>query len=830
LLALVLIIVLIAPVIISNSTKNRVRDIQDETEAIRHSLDKLLQKLNEMELRNKAPIEKQSLEAEKPVESRYSISDANLANIIISESKEEVTKEETDEPLNAESIINKEHTEEELWKDEQPEEESILEEAFVMNSKPQIIDENKAAAPKSDIERFIGEKLLSLVGIGVFVLGIFFLVKWAIDQHLINDAGKVSIGILSGILLIGTAHRIRNSVRAFSSILVGGGLAVFYFTVYIAFQDYHLLSQTLAFIIMVIVTLFAVMLSIVYDKKELAIIAIVGGFCTPFFVSTGEGNYKVLFSYLLILNIGMFILANFKRWSLVNIISYAFTILIFGGWMFSKFDPKVHASGSLVFATLFYITFFAMNLIYNIRNQQQFKPIEISMLLSNTFLYYGIGMYCLYFIQNGNFQGVFTISVAAINFLVAFFLYKKEQIDRNLVYLLIGLVLTFVSLAGPIQLEGNYITLFWAMEMVLLLWLGQKSGIRIIREATMLVTLLTLISLFMDWNNIYNNGGDISILFNQAFITGFFTIAVFTLKRHLLKNEQKDFWILNLSTYRQIIQIILILLIYLVPLLELIKQFETHFTSQYLNEGSSNQVYISTGSITQNFIVLYHYIFLIIGLLIAVKRNKNIASKFFAILGGILVLLYISFNSYSIELRNNYLEFGLYKNFFYGHFITPVLALLLLCMIGKYVLTQVKLRSKWSVYFAWFATITTVIILSCEVLHIWVITQYQPGFTEYSIATKGIKICLPILWGIMSFAIMANGMSQKLKSLRIISLSLFTLTLLKLFIYDMADATQGGKIAAFISLGILLLIVSFMYQKLKGMIIDEPSETKKEQL
>jgi uncharacterized membrane protein len=264
--------------------------------------------------------------------------------------------------------------------------------------------------------------------------------------------------------------------------------------------------------------------------------------------------------------------------------------------------------------------------------------------------------------------------------------------------------------------------------------------------------------------------------------------------------------------------------------LELIKQFETHFTSQYLNEGSSNQVYISTGSITQNFIVLYHYIFLIIGLLIAVKRNKNIASKFFAILGGILVLLYISFNSYSIELRNNYLEFGLYKNFFYGHFITPVLALLLLCMIGKYVLTQVKLRSKWSVYFAWFATITTVIILSCEVLHIWVITQYQPGFTEYSIATKGIKICLPILWGIMSFAIMANGMSQKLKSLRIISLSLFTLTLLKLFIYDMADATQGGKIAAFISLGILLLIVSFMYQKLKGMIIDEPSETKKEQL
>lgn len=805
---------IVLPIIMTVSTNNKIKDIKEEIILLRKTLSTISHKLNP------STIDKQG-EADEIKETEVVISESAYS---ISSLKEEIhTETEREENISIGDVLETDDSAIYMKDENGVKPTTIREEKEDFSIEPVI------SKPKSDIERFIGEKLLSLVGIGVFVLGIFFLVKWAIDQKLINDAGKVSIGLISGILLIGVAHKIRNSVRAFSSILVGGGLAVFYFTVYIAFQDYHLLNQTPAFIIMVIVTLFAVILSIAYDKKELAIIAIIGGFCTPFFVSTGEGNYKVLFSYLLILNIGMFILASFKRWNLVNIISYAFTILIFGGWMITKFKPEVgQLIGALIFATLFYVTFFAMNLVYNIRNQQKFKPIEISMLLSNTFLYYAVGMYCLNFIQKGEFQGIFTIGVAATNFAVAFFLYKKEQVDKNLVYLLIGLVLTFVSLAGPIQLEGNYITLFWAMEMVLLLWLGQKSGIRIIREATMLVTLLTLISLSMDWNNIYDDGGKISILFNRAFITGFFTIAVFTLKRHLLKNEQKDFWILNLSTYRQIIQIILILLIYLVPLLELIKQFETHFTSLYLNQGSINEVFISTGSITQNFIVLYHYLFILIGLLIAVKRNKNIVSKFFAILGGTLVLTYFSFNFYSIDLRDNYLEFGLYKNFFYSHFITPVLALLLLYMIGKFVLTQVKLRSKWSVYYAWFATITTVIILSCEVLHIWVITQYQPGFTEQSIATKGIKICLPILWGIMSFVIMARGMSQKLKTLRIISLSLFTITLLKLFIYDIANATQGGKIAAFISLGLLLLIVSFMYQKLKGMLIDETINTDEE--
>jgi uncharacterized membrane protein len=50
---------------------------------------------------------------------------------------------------------------------------------------------------------------------------------------------------------------------------------------------------------------------------------------------------------------------------------------------------------------------------------------------------------------------------------------------------------------------------------------------------------------------------------------------------------------------------------------------------------------------------------------------------------------------------------------------------------------------------------------------------------------------------------------------------LFTLVLIKLFVFDIRGVSEGGKIAAFISLGVLLLVVSFMYQKLKKIIIDD---------
>ncbi|MES1159235.1 MAG: DUF2339 domain-containing protein, partial [Bacteroidota bacterium] len=156
-----------------------------------------------------------------------------------------------------------------------------------------------------DLEKFIGENLVSKIGIAVLVLAIGFFVKYAIDNDWIGPIGRVGIGLLCGAILVGLAHLLRNNYKAFSSVLVGGGLAVFYFTIALAFHEYHLFGQALSFIIMLVITVFAVALSLLYDRQELAIIALAGGFITPFLVSNGSGNYKILFSYLLILNTGL---------------------------------------------------------------------------------------------------------------------------------------------------------------------------------------------------------------------------------------------------------------------------------------------------------------------------------------------------------------------------------------------------------------------------------------------------------------------------------------------------------------------------------------------
>ena len=88
------------------------------------------------------------------------------------------------------------------------------------------------------------------------------------------------------------------------------------------------------------------------------------------------------------------------------------------------------------------------------------------------------------------------------------------------------------------------------------------------------------------------------------------------------------------------------------------------------------------------------------------------------------------------------------------------------------------------------------------------------------------KIGYPIFWGLTSFALMFLGMKNKNQMLRIISLSVFAITLIKLFAWDIRGINEGGKVIAFISLGILLLVISFMYQKLKRLILEDDIKNK----
>lgn len=675
-----------------------------------------------------------------------------------------------------------------------------------------------------DLEKFIGENLINKIGIGILVLGIGFFVKYAISQDWINEIGRTAIGILCGGILIGFAHRLRKAFTAFSSVLVGGGLAILYFTISIAFHEYHVFSQTVAFVIMVVITAFAVLLSISYDRKELAVLAIIGGFSSPFMLSTGEGNYIVLFTYVTVLNLGMLTLAYFKKWNILNIISYVFTVLLFTGWLLTKVMGAENPPymGALIFATLFYLLFFLMNIINNVKESRSFNVLEISMLLSNTFLYYSAGMYILHNFHGGEFQGLFTVLVAVFNFAFSYALYKNEKVDKNLVFLLIGLVLTFVSLSAPIQLKGNHISMFWAAETVLLLWLSQRSGIQLLKKASIVIMGLMFISLIMDWSQIYIDYYDTStdvlpVIFNKGFITSLVAILAIYMNIFLLNKEANQFIIegFEVKLYQKILGVVLLAFLYTGILLELRYQLE---------------MYVSLYSTRDIIIGAYNFIFLIGLNMIARKKEIPFFLEVSFLMGLIGVLSYpVYYHGEVINIRDLYMSSGVeYSSGFLFHYVDVALVVILLIVCYKNMQLKSFLKTEWNHLIVWFICPVLIFLASAELDHIVLLNSYSPSFDRYSVLKQSHKIGFPILWGVCSFILMTIGMRAKRRDLRIISLSLFLIIILKLFIFDIRGISEGGKIAAFIILGVILLVISFMYQKLKKLLLDDDVKIKSE--
>ncbi len=661
-----------------------------------------------------------------------------------------------------------------------------------------------------DLEKFIGENLVSKIGIAILVLAIGFFVKFAIDNNWIGPVGRVAVGLLCGGILVFLAHRLRKNYQAFSSVLVGGGLAVFYFTITLAYHQFHLFSQTMAFAIMIVITIFAVVLSILYDRQELAIIALVGGFSAPFLVSDGSGNYKTLFTYLIVLNTGLLIIAYNKAWRLMNLLAFIFTIILFTGWLVSlSYDTPVAVYGNaLMFAAIFYLLFFFINIANNIKANKKFIAADFSILLANTGLFFAVGLYCLAEMNKTEYQGLLTILLGVFNLVASYFLFRKREVDKNILYLFIGITLTFISLTAPIQLHGNNITLFWASEAVLLYWLFQKSKIKIIQYASLIVWIAMLLSLMMDWSNVYNDAGDaLTIIANKGFITGLYS-AIASYVLFILRSNGPD----ETSFFEKIIpkntfRITGILLLFLTGALEVNFQCK-HFFPQ----TAMNVLYLQ----------LYSFVFV---LLLLFVNNKIVTIKISPRIQVILLSACVLFFLFSLGIITNLQGHLLIEQKFLGHFYAFWIVAILVGIIFYRLIKISGIESSIAPVspegFVWLTCIGIVLFLSFETF--WIANRlfYDAQNSLDKIQRVFIKTCLPILWGVCSFSFMWLGMKYKFKTLRIISLVLFLVTLLKLFMFDISNIPAAGKIAAFFCLGVLLLIVSFMYQRLKKLIIND---------
>jgi uncharacterized membrane protein len=128
------------------------------------------------------------------------------------------------------------------------------------------------------------------------------------------------------------------------------------------------------------------------------------------------------------------------------------------------------------------------------------------------------------------------IAMAAYHALVGGSVLRGPGDDRLHRFLYLGLALTFLTIAIPLQLRAHYVTLAWAVEGAVLMWTGLAVGDRRVRWASVILISLTgAKSLFLD---IGTTPEPFRLLLNARMLSGASVIAACYLAAWLLSRAQ----------------------------------------------------------------------------------------------------------------------------------------------------------------------------------------------------------------------------------------------------------------------------------------------------
>ena len=670
---------------------------------------------------------------------------------------------------------------------EEPVEEEQEEPAMAMEEEEEI---EEYATSETNFEKYIGENLFGKIGILIFIIGIGFFVKYAIDQNWINETARTLMGYAVGAGMLVLAERLHKRYHTFSSLLAGGAFGIYYLITAIAFHYYALFSHTIAFVILCVTTIFMSAVSVLYDRKELAVTALVGGFIAPFIISTDSSSIISLQIYITILNIGMFCLAMYKKWAILPMVSFAFTYIILWGTTalgsFSDSEAVTTYPTLFAFATLFYVIFL-LPVIFILRTQygENTRLGLLGIITANSFMYLIYGDFLLQnFKASSDATAYLAFFIAAVNLAIHLYLRFRVEGQDTLRNLMLGLAVTFASMGIPILFSAANVLMVWAAESVLLLWLFTKEKNRIYELASAVLLLLTLgaLAYYRITDTFIHDTGD-SLFFNGAFfVTTFVSIAYYVVA--VIMQFNKD---LFSDTKRLIAYTPCNAIAYALGFSILFLAFRDNFHF-HLEQPISEYASLLTANIM-----------LLGGALILRKRFEISENKL-----AYEISLYLAGILFAMTVWNYTDPEGLLLRWLMA---LVTIAYMAYCMRGQLLVTsnQRNLHTEYSI-------ISTLMWLTLT--RLLLITFNEVNFsTAFSLSL-----------GIAAFILMCIGMRYHSKEIRIVSLAEFGIVIGKLILNDVWAMPALGKIIVFISLGAILLILSFLYQKLKDALFNEKEQ------
>jgi uncharacterized membrane protein len=392
---------------------------------------------------------------------------------------------------------------------------------------------------------FTGGNVVVRIGIIILFFGVAFLFKYAIQRNMLPIELRL-FGVAAGAAgLMVLGWRLRETRSGYALILQGGGMGILYMTLFAAARLYGLFPLSLAFMLMVCLTVFSGYLAVRQDSLALAAFGTAGGFLAPILTSSGEGSHVMLFSYYAFLNAGILGMAWFKAWRVLNLIGFFFTFGIGAVWGYVRYQPADFNSTE-PFLILFFLFYVAISILFAHR-----QPPRLKGYVDGTLVF---GLPAAAFALQSQLMATTEYGLAWSAAVLCFFYillasvlrYRDETGMKLLTEAFLALGVAFGTLTIPLALDDRWTSAAWALEGAALVWIGVHQNRILARNAGLLLQFGSGAAFMMSTNDPVVDRPIFNSLFMGGILvslTGLFSAWYLEQHQERLRPWEKSFFI-----------------------------------------------------------------------------------------------------------------------------------------------------------------------------------------------------------------------------------------------------------------------------------------------
>ena len=681
----------------------------------------------------------------------------------------------------------------------------------------------RSSRTREEWEAFVGGKLLNRIGALALIIGVGLFLKHAFDENWISETVRVLIGVFAGALCLAGAYQTHSKgFKIFAQGLAGTGIAVLYLSVYASFSFYALVPQTVSFLLMSIVTTLALAVAFYYDSLAAALLGLFGGFLTPIMLSTGQSNEIGLFTYLALLNVGLLgLLLKKESWSILEPLSFVGTWLLYIAWHTRHYQPE-DLFLTIFFISLFWLLYYALDVFRVLRARTGFLLHHLIAGVNLTIFY--ITLYVLLDKQYHEWMGLATIIVGAVYFGTILLAARRTELPTiaRARYLLASMALLIVATA--IQFHDFKTVIVWSIEAVVLIWCGWHWRVRYVWQTAtwffgivILEFLETNGALQFDPKQFMLLGSERTL--TMGVLTASLAVGAWLMTR--LRSPEKDEtadWTRDALHFAWCAMLFALLTV----------EANDYFRLQDLEQQPTmlNMIGYSRLMTLPVIWILCSAFLLWLGIR-AEALTIVIASLGFLALAVIL----------DAVRGMSYEPIQAFTPLFNKRAVSMLILLIVMVVQARMMLARPE---SWS----WLHTTLGVLQVTIVLFLLLFFTAETRDYFENRIAelwlsSPGIDIAIPVdhlhnlqqlslsgVWLLYSVALMGYGIWRSVRHVRIVAFVLFGITILKIFAYDLSFLETIYRICSFMGLGLILLAVSYAYQRYKELIFGAPGQQK----